>query len=86
MKLEKNNHGFENGKFKDSYNMEYTKCDNYPRCTFVECECHQKMIFEQQLKRKKKVKLNTINQKIIKFEIVDGKPKPIYENLNQNNI
>lgn len=64
--------------------MEYTKCENYPRCTFVECECNQKMLFEQHLTVNKKVKSNTTNQKIIRFEIVDGKAIPIYEKSKQN--
>lgn len=63
--------------------MEYTKCENYPRCTFVECECHQKMLFEQHHTVNRKVKSKTTNQKIIRFEIVDGKPIPIYENSKQ---
>ena len=63
--------------------MEYTKCENYPRCTFTECECHQKMLFEQHIKSDNKVKPKTINRKIIRFEIIDGNPKPIYENTKQ---
>jgi|688.fasta_scaffold2516754_1 hypothetical protein len=63
--------------------MEYIKCENYPRCTFTECECHQKMIFEQHLKTGNKVKLKITNRKIIRFEIVNVKPTPIYENSKQ---
>lgn len=33
--------------------MEYSKCELYPRCTFTECDCYQKMLFEQHLKSKK---------------------------------
>jgi len=63
--------------------MEYIKCESYPRCSFTECECHQKMLFEQNLKTKGKVKSNTTTQKIIRFEIVDGELVPIYEKSKQ---
>lgn len=59
--------------------MEYTKCENYPQCTFVECECYQKMLFEQHGKTNVNVNSDATNRKIIRFEIVDVKLKPIYE-------
>jgi hypothetical protein len=63
--------------------MEYIKCENYPRCTFTECECHQKMLFEQGLKSDNTTNHKTTNRKIIRFEIVNDKLTPIYENSKQ---
>lgn len=59
--------------------MEYTKCDNHPRCTFTECECYQKKLFEKLSKGSKNIQSTMLNQKIIKYEIVDDVPNPIFE-------
>jgi hypothetical protein len=64
--------------------MEYVKCENYPRCAFTECECYQKMLFELHTKsdnnKSNTTKSDNNNLKIIRFEIIDDQPKPVYQN------
>jgi ssDNA-binding Zn-finger/Zn-ribbon topoisomerase 1 len=57
--------------------MEYQKCDNYPRCTFVECECHQKALFDAHLS--KPVISNKEKKEIESFKKSGNKIIPVYK-------
>lgn len=58
----------------------YKKCENYPQCTFVECECHQSYLFKKQSKsRPLRTHENIEIKTIIGFEIINGKAHAIFE-------
>ncbi len=61
--------------------MEYQKCDNYPRCTFVECECHQKSLFELHLD--KPIPNNKEKRKITRFKKNGNKIIPVYKTKSE---
>lgn len=58
--------------------MEYQKCDNYPRCTFIECECHQKALFDEHLKTP--TPDNKEKKGIVNFKKRGNKIIPVYKN------
>jgi hypothetical protein len=59
--------------------IEYEKCEKYPQCTFTECECHLNALYATYKKVRPKKKLTYLNKTILRFEIIGGKPVPIYE-------
>ena len=45
--------------------MNYKKCENYPQCTYIECECHQKTLFEEHFKSTKTIKFSILKKIVI---------------------
>lgn len=56
---------------------EYKKCDNYPACTYVECECHFNFLLEQHLNTPSE-KVKEVKE-ITGFKVVDGKAVPVFK-------